>query len=67
MIIKISNKKVTNLTIIDLRNDLINKVANLTINNVGNNVINEVANLKINDVKNDSNKVTASYILIQFA
>ena len=55
------------MTIIDLRNDLINKVANLTINNVGNNVINEVANLKINDVKNDSNKVTASYILIQFA
>ena len=41
---------------------LIYKGVNLTINNVRNNIINKVSNLKINDIGKDSNGATVSDI-----
>ena len=46
---------------------MIKKVDNLKINDVGNNLIKEVANLTIYGIGNDSNRATAIDAQVQFA
>ena len=57
---------VSNLTINDAGNYLINKIENLTINDIINYLIIKVVNLTINDATNDSNGGTMSDVKVQF-
>ena len=63
MIDKLSNLTINN----EVGNVLIEKVTNLTINKVVNYLINKVTNLTINYVRNDSNRMNASDVQVQFA